>query len=53
LIGQFDIIDLVPSLRTSFNKKMPIDTERPSHMAITDAHAEARRINHHLAAIAD
>jgi hypothetical protein len=48
-IGQFDIIDLVPSLRTSFNK-MPIATERPSHMAITDAQVESRRMNqnHHL-----
>ncbi|KAL3908698.1 MAG: hypothetical protein SGILL_008383, partial [Bacillariaceae sp.] len=48
-IGQMDVIDLVPSLRNSFDK-LPIDPHRPYHAAITDTQAESAGGNrgHHM-----
>ena len=48
-IGQMDVIDLVPRLRRSFDK-LPIDPQRPSHTAISDAQAASARgaRGHHL-----
>ena len=49
-IGQMDVIDLVPSLRNSFDKL--VVERRQSHPAVTDAQAEAamrgRGGGHHL-----